>query len=488
MRRLFLSLVALISIFFTAVAQQPSFEERQLRQLTLRGERVEQQIAAAEQAYATLPNDSLGKVIHSLRNSHKAITEAISSLQTKLTEKVETEATTDKVEVEESEATAVETNEIEIRIKELYSAARRRYALTMGEIEELCVQMTELHNQLALCTKGYDIATNLATTEHNYVQHQKLSAEANTLLDDIADRSELLFESMSAAYETFADSLGMHEDIAAFKQNQRQMESQMTERMKGEVADMDLAMYPYRKAVMLNMEAKLSRRLIGQDAAQESIAKMEALKPESYALPNLPTIKHTDGKWAEVEIKKGTPKYKSVGALPRIKIPSKGEAYSILLGYYANPPAITAFRGATPLYTERRPDGKTYIYTGLYPTDMATTDAIEMLRKAGFKQPQVVMWYNGLRRDDYVDRITAPKVTIYTIEIGGAGNDGLGAEVVAAIRKAAPKKEISKYTSPEGQMVYTIGSFSSQAEAESVRAAVAKADNELSATITTITK
>lgn len=481
----------------TAAAQQPSLAERQLKQLALRQANIAAQIEAVESEYAQTPTDSLGKVLYALRHSAEAIEKTIAQLQAAAPQAPELKedeeavaADKPKAEVEDTADNTPTINTIDTakvnQVGKLFSGAMRRYALTEGEIEALCKEYAELHAQAVECAKGYEEATNMADNNKHYNTLQEIGSKATKLLDQIADRSDQMFESMTTAYASFADSLGMVDEKALFVRNRMQMEEAMTKQLAGTVADMDLAMYPYRKAVMTNMEVKLARKLLTDEEVAELLAKMEAIVPDSYTLAPMATIKRAEAKFADVVMQKSS-KYSSVAKVPRIKIPARGEVYSILLGNYANPPAISAFRGATPLSTERREDGKTYIYAGLFPTDKCATETIDRLRKAGFKQPQLVMWYNGIRRDDYVDRISTPKTTFYTVEIRGV-TEVLDTQVVEAIRQNAPKKEISKFTEPSGSVVYTIGTFTAKKEADKVQKAVLKANNQLQATITSITK
>ena len=66
--------------------------------------------------------------------------------------------------------------------------------------------------------------------------------------------------------------------------------------------------------------------------------------------------------------------------------------------------------------------------------------------------------------------------------------EGLSAEVREAIKSKAPNKEISRYTSPTGEVVYTVGIFTKRNQADAVLAAVQAVDSSTNAKIAEIKK
>jgi hypothetical protein len=192
--------------------------------------------------------------------------------------------------------------------------------------------------------------------------------------------------------------------------------------------------------------------------------------------------KRAKAKFCGVEIVKKQ-KHKAVSTVPLIKAPTNGELYSIMVANYASlPPSTEAFRNATPLYREVRGDGRTYIYIGLYPTALSAEEDIALLRKIGFKQPSLVMWRNGIRRDDFQTKdsaTTTKKSPRFRIEIHGV-DAALSSEALAAIKSSAPRKEISKFNDENNNPIYTLGTFTKEDEAKSVAAAITAADSSLS--------
>ena len=531
--------LVLILLALTTMSQAPlgGFAERQLRQLSLRGETISANLAVARCAYEEAPCDSLSQLIHSLEKQSAAIESAIVRLQAQIAEanaepetpSVPTEevvVVTPKEEVvvpaaepvqevveevaEESlkeetvEPIATESkskgNEVEVveakalvsdNLKSLFNGSQRRYALTEKEIDILINEYTEVYEQILAGLSGYEKATSLQKLEGHYADYLSGVERAGKIADQIADRSDLLFTSKTNAYLSFADSLGMDSLRAKYTSLSEQTEATMTAKFVNKCSDIDLAMYPHRLRTTLLLEAELAGQ-ITPDVADSLLQRAENYDTTHTLFASIATPKRSNVKFSAVSIKKNA-KEKPVSSLPVLKIPAEGELYSITVGNYASlPPSTNVFRGASPLYRERREDGRTYIYIGLYPTAQSAQDDIALLRKTGFKQPTLVMWRDGIRRDDFVDKssttaTTTKKPAMYRIEISGAEGT-LPAEAVAVIKEKAPRKELSKYTNPSGATVYTLGIFTSENEAKTISSAIKRAAPSLTTTLTQIGK
>ena len=541
-------LVALCGL--TAIAQVPlgTLTERQLRQLTLRSEKIHSLLEFTREAFLVAPNDSLSQLIHTFEKQAAAVDSAIERLlaqqeeavaptkeeiadhqvhieqevvaeqpQDDVSTTIPTEEATDVMATEvmeespqEVEATpmveevaevvkeqpvAVETPTtvpfISDNLKSLFGGAQRRYALTEREIDTLIMEYTKVYEQIGASLLGYEKATNLKSLEGHYADYLANVEQAGKLADQIADRSDLLITSKTNAYLGFADSLDLDSLRAIHTSQVEEMEVSMTAKFVGKCSDLDLAMYPHRLRTTMTLEAELARHITPEVA--DSLAKRAEEFDMTYTLFNpISTPKRSNAKFAGVVIKKKV-KEAAVSSLPVLKIPSEGELYSITVANYASlPPSTNVFRGATPLYRERREDGRTYVYIGLYPTAQSAQDDIALLRKTGFKQPTLVMWRDGIRRDDFVDKnaastTTASKTAMYRIEIAGA-NGTLPADVLTIIKEKAPRKEISKYTNSDGAVVYTLGIFTSESEATALSKTIAKSASTLSVNVLQIGK
>ena len=480
-KRILICVVAVATSLATLSAQvNVSFADRQLKQLALRSERVASQIEQTKQIYDSAPNDSLAVVLHELGRQAESIAEAIARIEATIAKAEE-----DAKAAEEAKVAEQQSDEVAKGLSHTFITALKRYTLTERDIENAYKEYATHHAAIQQSIEDFDNATNLADAQKAREAYNTANTAMLATATTIADRSDQLFTSKSKALIWFADSLRMTDEKAYFVEQNDQIEATFMEELRGKCTDLDVAMYPYRKAALMNLEIKLARRMCGEKCADSLIAEMAKINPEEALFAPVGKLKWAAAKYGEVAIHKQN-KYSGTGNIPRIKIPAEGEIYAILLGNYASLPSINTFRKAAPLYSERRADGRTYIYAGLYPTAKSAQQGLETLRNAGFKQPTLVMWQNGLRRDDFVDRTgsaTAPKAAMYKIEIRGA-NYGLSEAVSAVIKTKAPRKEISKFTTEVGAIVYTIGIFTKESEADTLAKAIGAADSAVSVRVT----
>lgn len=536
-RAIITAIIALCTLPVPAQNTLGTIAERQIRQLTLRSERIEAQLTSAREKQALTPCDSLAKAIFELEKQSAAIAATIERLSTtpqkptevepqtapnepktvaevkeepqpapapapettiesETKEPTQQEVSTDEenaleapiITTEPKAEVAEQENIISDELKKMFSATARRYSLIEGEIALLIGDYEKSYNEAKRLLKEYDNATSLQALNTHFDAYNKAVESGKKLADEIANRSDRLFESKMNALYGFADSLKLEGTREKYTALAEQTEATMSAKLSTICTDLDLAMYPHRLKTTMALQVELAHHITPEDAdsLELTLNNFDTLYTlfEPLAKP-----KRSDAKFAPVKVIKSG-KYGAVSALPVLKVPGEGELYSITVANYASLPTSTkVFRNATPLYRQRREDGRTYIYIGLYPTARSAQEDIEYLRKIGFKQPELVMWRDGIRRDDFVDRSAkpaAPRSAMYRVEIAGA-QGALSDIVVGAIRGAAPRKEISKY-SAEGATIYTVGIFTKESEAKALATAIGKADATLSTTIVELGK
>lgn len=527
-RRVFISLfLCVLPLCVVAQGVADGFIGRQLSQLSARSERLSKTLGGAQQEYQQQPSDSLSKVIYELERQLSAIENAIARLAAQQQieeEEVVVEQPAPIVEPAEKEIIPEEpTPEEEIveeqpepepqtepqpeaqeiqeaqepqntivaseELKSLFSTTSRRYALIEGEIAGLIEEYGKVYNTILASLKGYEDATSLKVLNAHHKEYLAAVERSGRIADSIALRSDLMLTSKTNSYLGFADSLGIDTLRTNYNALAEQTEATMSEKLAGKCTDLDLAMYPHRLRNTIRLEALLAQGL-APEIADSLMARAESFDTTFTLFTPYGTPKRSNVEFKGVTINKKA-KEKAVSSLPTIKIPSEGELYSITVANYASlPPSTKVFRGATPLLRERREDGRTYIYIGLYPTARSAQDDIALLRQTGFKQPTLVMWRDGIRRDDFVDRHstpTTPKAAMWRVEISGA-TTVLPSEVLGAIRDKAPRKEISKFNAADGTTLYTVGIFTKENEAKAVANAIRQTTDSLSVEVVQVGK
>ncbi len=525
-KRVFISLfLCALPLCIVAQSGTDGFIGRQLSQLSARDERLSDALNAAQQEYQQQASDSLSKVIYELEGQLTAINKAIARLEAQQAEKEDViptpeqpvpaepsekeiipEGSTSQEEVveeqplpEEQQTQGIqqiqETQEfgnsivVSEELKSLFSTTSRRYALIEGEIAGLIEEYGKVYNNILASLKGYEDATSLNTLNTHHKEYLTAVERSGRIADSIALRSDLMLTSKTNSYLGFADSLGIDTLRTHYNTLLEQTEMTMSEKLAGKCTDLDLAMYPHRLRCTIELEALLAHHL-APEVADSLMARAESFDTTLTLFSPHGTPKRSKSEFKGVTINKKA-KERAVSSLPEIKIPAEGELYSITVANYASlPPSTKVFRGATPLLRERREDGRTYIYIGLYPTARSAQDDIALLRQTGFKQPTLVMWRDGIRRDDFVDRNSAPttpKAAMWRVEISGA-TTVLPAEVLGAIREKAPRKEISKFNATDGTTLYTVGIFTKESEAKAVAAAIRQTTASLSVEVVQVGK
>jgi len=452
----------------TATPAALSLDRRQSKQLQLRLAAVGDQLAAAKASYAVAPNDSIAQRIYYYEHQ---IAE-MSGAKQKIDARIDA-AVADSVKVAQTAAAFQNKNKA---IIEMFNIAVRRYGTIEQEVDGLLDDYATFHNQAKEASQKYADARNMAQSNKYYNASTDMISRAKQQADKFADRSEGFLRSKEATYLKIADTLGLASLKNDYLAKSHDTESLLPEIM-GRYSDPDIAMYPMRKADLMYLEVKLARELSPESKVDSLLRRMAAIKPSTTMFEPLQKISRADAQFAEAIVRK-QPKYAKASSIPAISVPREGEIYSILLGTYSQLPPMSALHNAAPLFSERREGGKTSIYAGLYPTAAAAADGIALMRKIGFKQPTVVMWRNGIRRDDYVDRtsVSTERLVLYKVQIG---TNTLSDELRQAISKAAPRKEISKVTADDGSVNYTVGTFGKKSEADALIKALKAIDSSL---------
>lgn len=480
-----------------------SFAERQALQLERRKALVAEQLISAQEANIATPCDSLERVIFELEQQVVAIDKAIVRIAQKLKEETSVAeqptpvsadtlatATPQEIAVEElkeepkevvtEEIVEDSTSNVTDSLRTLFTTTSRRYDVIEKEIAALFDTYSLEYNKAKTSSSAYDEATNVKSTEEHYSIYTESIAEMASLADDIADRSDRLVNSKMGAFFAIADALGLGTLREKYATLVDETEDTLGPKLESTGGDIDLAMYPHRLKCTILLEQEIAALLM-PERSEELATKLESYDTSYAIFPEIKGPKRAKMNFKGVEIVKNQ-RDKAVSSLPKINAPSQGELYSIMVANYANlPPSTAPFRDATPLYRETRGDGRTYIYIGLYPTAESAKDDIALLREVGFKQPTLVMWLNGIRRDDYgasSSVSTNKKSTRFRIEIHGV-SAALSSEALSAIRENAPRKEISKFNDSDNNPIYTVGTFSKESEAKSIAEAIATADSTI---------
>lgn len=494
-RRIILLLLAVSTFASQGVAQSTlgTFAERQALQLERRKTLVAEQLTAARTALTATPCDSLERVVFELEQQELAIEKAIERIAQQLrgeeiaAQQPTTIDTLAATTAEPVQPTPLETDVEEVAInitdsiRTLYVTTSRRYAVIEKEISALFETYTLEYNKAKTSASAYDEATSVKSVDEHWAIYTESLLEMENIADDIANRSDRLINSKMGSFFALADALGADSLRVKYAAMMDDTQETMGAKLGTDSGDIDLAMYPHRLKCTILLEQEVAT-MLSSERSEEIATTLESYDTTYSLFPKIKGPKRANMKFRGAEIVKNQ-KHKAVTTLPVINAPADGELYSIMVANYSSlPPSTSPFRNATPLYRETRGDGRTYIYIGLYPTAQSAKDDLAMLKEVGFKQPTLVMWRNGIRRDDYAGTnsttATANRPSRFRIEIHGV-SAALSSEALSAIRENAPRKEISKFNDNDNKPIYTVGTFTKEDEAKSIAEAIAEADSTI---------
>lgn len=133
-------------------------------------------------------------------------------------------------------------------------------------------------------------------------------------------------------------------------------------------------------------------------------------------------------------------RYASVSAIPEVKVYGSGVIYRIRLGVYSTKPSVTVFRNYAPLYCSRDSHPQRWAcYAGGYRTEKEAAEAVEAMKKSGFRSPVVTVWADGKYYPDLESYAASDE---YSMEI--SGTEEISDEMRKAITDINPDASISK--------------------------------------------
>ncbi len=241
--------------------------------------------------------------------------------------------------------------------------------------------------------------------------------------------------------------------------------------------------YRPEKTFLLSTELSIAQ-WIGDAAAADSL-KAEMKEVDALADPLSITIAPRNFiVFEDVNILPRSP-YTSSNPIPAVRNYSHGTLYRILLGAYLKPQSPSIFRNAAPLSVMRGGDGRYLYFAGCLASEAAADKAVALLRKAGFRSPETVMWRDGkyLGRADGTGAAAAAQY--WKVEITAA-DPGLTPAVKELIATIGQGRDVSRTVSEDGdasRYVFTVGSWDDRSVAVALAEAIRAKEPALAVTV-----
>jgi hypothetical protein len=232
-----------------------------------------------------------------------------------------------------------------------------------------------------------------------------------------------------------------------------------------------LADYRLQKHIVLNYETYVAKLLNLRSSIDSLSNASRAVRQIDYRIPALDIERRSFVDYAAIEFTQRSP-YSTANPIPECIVYEYGTIYRILLGTYKYKQQVSIFRNASPLCVETLEDGRFSYYGGGFRSRAEAEKAVEIMKKKGFRNPQIVEWCDGFKTN--LSEV-GEGVSFRLMISGGALSD----DVRSIIETMAIDCQLSRLAEDS----FAVGMFASRAMAERVAQAITKSDNSLSVNV-----
>lgn len=324
------------------------------------------------------------------------------------------------------------------------------------------------HSKMKRLHDKYVMAQTESESEALYAEISALKAENIVLERRIAEVWSDIYDHKCYVYSYFLekenrmDLLDITEDM--MQESRQQKLSVIDECVSEDVVD-----YCLQKPVVLNYEIYVAKMLNLTPAIDSLSTAARNVRGIDYKMAALEIERRSFVNYEPIEFHNRSPYNTSSHPIPECVIYEYGTIYRILLGTYKYEQQPSIFRGAAPLYVEKREDGRFSYYAGGLQTLGEAESAVEIMKKKGFRNPQIVEWSDGEKSNLSAEGTVG---STYRISISGGALDDAVRDVVASMAEGCQLSRL-------GEDKFLVSSFDSRAVAERVAEAIAKCDDSL---------
>ena len=290
--------------------------------------------------------------------------------------------------------------------------------------------------------------------------------ENTTLERDLSEAWNEIYDQKSYVYAYFLEKEG-REDILELT------EAMLSEAQQEKLLSVDncvsepLADYRLQKPIILNYETYVAKLLNLTSSIDSLSAASRDVRQIDYRLAKIDVERRSFVDYQAIEFLQRSP-YTNSNPVPDCVVYEYGTIYRILMGTYKYKQAVSIFRGAVPLCVETLEDGRFSYYAGGFRSRAEAEKAVEVMKKKGFRNPQIVEWCDG-----YKTNLSEVGSVSFRLMISGGTLDD---SVRNVIETMAPDCQLSRLAEDS----FAVGMFSSRAMAERVAQAIVKSNEGLS--------
>lgn len=326
------------------------------------------------------------------------------------------------------------------------------------------------HDKIKQMHDKYVLARTEAEAEDIYGQMATIMDENADLERQLAEMWTEIYDQKSYVYSYFFEK-EERDDILDLS------ETLMMEAREEKLASIDncaseaLADYRLQKHIVLNYETYVAK-LLNLSSAIDSLSNASrAVRQIDYRIPALDIERRSFVDYEAIEFTQRSP-YSSSNPIPECIVYEYGTIYRILLGTFKYKQQVSIFRNASPLSIETLEDGRFSYYAGGFRSRAEAEKAVEIMKKKGFRNPQIVEWCDGIK----TNLSEVGEGVSFRLRISGGA---LSEQVRRIIEEMAVDCQLSRLAEDN----FTVGMFASQTMAERVAQAITKSDSALTVNV-----
>lgn len=345
--------------------------------------------------------------------------------------------------------------------KSLCASQEREKALPV-----LLDQYITNYQQLEAMANEYDTASR-AQAEEVWAKLQTMIGINAALSDSIAHVWSFIYDNKIYAYNYLLDRLNKSEQLSNFDSQFRKINQQIAS-MREKVASDAVYGYPLCKKLVLDYELSLSD-MLGYTQAHDSLTKVaQQIGALNYAFAPVNPAPRNFIEYGAIEVTSPS-KYNYAHPIPENEIFKYGTVYKVQVGSFLRKQPVSIFRNVSPLCYEKTDEGRYVYYAGAFRELSEAQAAVEQLSKIGFRKPMVVVWRDGIFEalgEEASSSTSAEQADVlYRVEFTDSGEE-MNDAVKEILATAAPDKETSRTSAPEGGYLYSVGTFTDRTSAE----------------------
>lgn len=348
------------------------------------------------------------------------------------------------------------------------------------EMISLCSEYTKQYQLLAITAHKYRETKEESVADSLFKRYEKLKEECETLNDDIETAWNQIIDTKYFAYNYILEKQNRHSLIESASTQFVDMQHRCSEE-DGIYASDAVMHYALGYPTLLDFEVSLAREI----ELTEALDSLQDVRTNIYVpeyrnepidLERRLFIDYTPITFGR------TNHYNNSNPLPALKVYERGTIYRILLGTFRTKQPMTLFKGVQPLFIAQNEEKNYCYYAGGYATLKEAEEAQLMLKKKGFKRPEICRWRDGemINIDSHQEQtVDGQSVTpmgqryIVTLKC-----ETISEELRAAITAAAPEKPISRRGTS-----FAIGTFTDLAEAEALVTTIEEQFDDIEASV-----